>query len=319
MTDLQQQTLFGQHIARALLEHTRDRVALLQEDGTLLEWNPAFGVMKDSRPQAVRLQDFVAASSQAAFTRLLQTAQEKDAPRKASLELLVGKQHRAHDCLLIPIPEDGNFLFMAEPASHAASDEVARLTRDLRATKRALRVKQTGLESVLAQAQEIAHIDQLTFLANQRKIVGDLQRKVTQSVNSRKPLTIFMLDIDHFKRINDTYGHLAGDEVLRMLANRLRDSMRQSDVIGRYGGEEFLILLPGTLLESAIPLAERLLKMVRTIAIEVGEQAVRVNVSIGIAQYMRGENWRDFLERADKALYQSKKNGRDRWTASEPE
>jgi diguanylate cyclase (GGDEF)-like protein len=301
--------LFSRYGVAPLLLHTKTLVSLIEADGALLEWNAAFGRLKESLPQAVRIHDLLATA---------QDTKKKNGHVQANLEIASGEKSLVYECLLIPIP-DGNFLFVAELTSKAQGEEVARLSRDLRAAKHALRVKQTGLESVLVQAQEIAHVDQLTFLSNQRKIVGDLQRKVIVSTNSRKPLTIFMLDIDHFKMINDTYGHIAGDHVLRTLSNRLRDSLRQSDVIGRYGGEEFLILLPGTPLEHAIPTAERLLNVTRNLSIEVADQIVRATVSIGIAQYQRGETWKECLERADKALYESKHAGRDRWSVLPPQ
>jgi diguanylate cyclase len=325
LTDLA--SLFAAYGSGPLLSHTRTLVVLVKPDGTLLEWNPAFGKLKGFAPAATMLRDLLSSPSRPLFGKLLQG---QNAGR-GTLELLTGKEHELFECILIPVP-DGNFLLLAErlpeagqversrpakgSASKAQADQVAKLTRDLKETRRALHIKQTGLESVLAQADEIAHTDQLTFLSNQRKIVGDLQDRVARSNHSRKPFTIFMLDIDRFKPINDTYGHIVGDQVLRRLAGELRGGIRQSDTIGRYGGEEFLILLPGTGLESAIPMAERLLQLARAMAIDVDGQVVRLTVSIGIAQYNKGENWKDFLKRADKAMYQSKNSGRDRWSVS---
>ena len=309
-----------------LLSYTKTMIVLVQPDGTLLERNPAFGQFKESVPAATTLQDLLSASSRPLYDELLQAALSAKDARRGMLELLTGDEYGVCDCLLIPLP-DGNFLFLAEPrprpteepVSKPRSDRLAKLTRDLKETRRALRVKQTGLEAVLAQVDEIAHTDQLTFLSNQRKIVGDLQRMVTQTNRSRKPLSIFMLDIDRFKAINDTYGHIVGDQVLRRLAGELRDGIRRSDRIGRYGGEEFLILLPATPLEAAIPMAERLLDQARKLVIETDGQTVRLTVSIGIALYYRGETWKELLARADKAMYQSKHEGRDRWSVSKPE
>ncbi len=310
-----------------LLSYTKTLIVLVQPDGTLLERNPAFGQFKKSMPAATTLQDLLSASSRPLYDDLMQAALSAKDARRGTLELLTGEEYQTCDCLLIPLP-DGNFLFLAEPRQGSteksvskprSSDRVAKLTHDLKETRRALRVKQTGLEAVLAQVDEIAHTDQLTFLSNQRKIVGDLQHMVTQTNRSRKPLAIFMLDIDHFKPINDIYGHMVGDQVLRRLAGELRDGIRRSDRIGRYGGEEFLILLPATPLQAAISMAERLLNLVRKLAFEADGQTVRLTVSIGIAQYYRGETWKDFLARADKAMYQSKNEGRDRWTVSKLE
>jgi len=132
------------------------------------------------------------------------------------------------------------------------------------------------------------------------------------------PLTISMLDIDHFKKINDTYGHTVGDEVLRSLASELRNHIRYPDTIGRYGGEEFLIVLPHSTLKAATEQAERLCKHVRSSLIKSGDQEIAVTVSIGIAQYqIHNEDWETLLNRADAALYKAKHNGRDQWIAAE--
>jgi len=304
------------------LSYTRTLIALIAPDGALLDWNPAFGEFKAASPSIPALQGLLSPASRPLFDRLLQSAAQATAPGRTTLELQAGDEHRECDCLLVSLP-DGNFLFLAEtpPAatSRPHSEQVARLTRDLQETRHALHVKQTGLEAVLAQVDEIAHTDQLTFLSNQRKVVGDLQRMVTRAHRSRKPLTIFMLDIDRFKPINDTFGHMVGDQVLRKLAGELRTGIRHSDRIGRYGREEFLILLPSTPLEAAIPMAERLLTLARDLVILDQDRKVQVTVSIGLAEYRKSETWKDFLARADKAMYPAKKTGRDRWAVSQPE
>jgi diguanylate cyclase (GGDEF)-like protein len=314
--------LLTAHGIRPLLSYTRTMIALVRPDGVLLERNPAFAEFEQRAPAPVALQDLLLAASRPLFDQALRTAFSANEARRDTLELVAGNEHRVCDCLIVPLP-DGNFLFLAEtperPGTKPHSDQVAKLTRDLQETRRALHVKQTGLEAVLAQVDEIAHTDQLTFLSNQRKIVGDLQRMVTSTQRSRRPLAIFMLDIDRFKPINDTYGHIVGDQVLRKLAGELRDGIRRSDRIGRCGGEEFLILLPATPLDAAIQMAERLLNQARNLVVEADGRAVRLTVSIGIAQYARSETWKEFLARADKAMYQSKNGGRDRWSVANSE
>jgi diguanylate cyclase (GGDEF)-like protein len=126
-----------------------------------------------------------------------------------------------------------------------------------------------------------------------------------------------MIDIDHFKQINDSYGHSVGDQVLFQLANILQDNVRSPDTVGRYGGEEFLVVLPNTGLKQAGEQAARLCKRIRETDINVGEM-IRMSVSIGVAEYKHGqENWQKFLSRADMALYEAKNGGRDRWMPSE--
>jgi len=132
------------------------------------------------------------------------------------------------------------------------------------------------------------------------------------------PLTISLLDIDHFKKVNDTHGHAAGDEVLRNLAGKLRNLIRHPDTIGRFGGEEFLIVLPHSTVKAAFEQAQRLCEQIRSAPITIGEKSITVTVSMGIAQYkLHKENWQSLLNRADAALYEAKNHGRDQWIVSE--
>jgi diguanylate cyclase (GGDEF)-like protein len=205
---------------------------------------------------------------------------------------------------------------VAEP-THAISD-LETISTELQRTKQKLERKETELQAVLAQAHEVSHTDALTFLPNRRQVMVDLQNAVTFSDCYGTPPTISMLDIDHFKKINDTYGHTAGDEVLRGLAGELRQHIRHPDRIGRYGGEEFLIVLPHSTLTSAAEQAQRLCEQVRSLSIPVDDQSLSVTISIGVAQYkIEKEDWQIFLSRADRALYQAKNNGRDQWFADE--
>lgn len=202
--------------------------------------------------------------------------------------------------------------------------EVQRLTieleqakKELEATKRIVRIKEIELNAVLAQAEEVSHIDALTCLSNRRQVIKQLQNEVIRAERYQSRLSVSMVDIDHFKRINDSYGHTVGDQVLFQLANILQDNIRNPDTVGRYGGEEFLVVLPNTGLKEAAEQAARLCKCIRETDINIGE-AIRLTVSVGVAEYKHGqENWQKFLSRADMALYESKNNGRDRWSVSE--
>lgn len=305
--------LFAEYGIQPFLTHTQTIIVLVDSGGQLLEWNPAFERMKESSPKAASIQDFVAASSQPLFSEMMQAKE----PRQASLELNTGPKGLSFECLLAPVP-GGSSLFFAEPASKSRDEKLVHLMNDLQKTKHDLKIKKIDLESVLVQANEIAHTDSLTFLPNRRQIIADLQRKVAFCDRHRKPLTIFMLDIDNFKQVNDSLGHAVGDRVLRALAGHLLKSIRGVDEAGRYGGEEFIILLPGTTEKSASKIAERLLTSIRELIIAVDQQVVKITVSIGIAEYRIGEeSWDQLLERADRAMYKSKENGRDRWTISE--
>lgn len=203
-------------------------------------------------------------------------------------------------------------------------DEIRRLNfeleaakKELEATKRIIRIKEIELDAVIAQAEEVSHVDVLTCLPNRRQVIKQLQNEVIRAERYKTTLSISMIDIDHFKKINDSYGHTVGDQVLFQLANILQESVRDPDTVGRYGGEEFLVVLPNTRLKDAAGQAARLCKRVRETDINIGEQ-IRMTISIGVAEYRHGqENWQKFLSRADLALYESKNNGRDRWSVSE--
>jgi len=197
--------------------------------------------------------------------------------------------------------------------------EISRqLELELSKAKRSLEIKDIELKAVLAQAHEIKNTDVLTFLPNRRKIVVDLQEEVIRSSRYETPLSISIVDIDHFKKVNDTYGHVVGDDVLRTIAARLREQIRHPDTIGRYGGEEFLIVLPNSDVKAACEQASRLCQKIRSLEVASNDHVLKLTISVGIAQYQHGrENWEQFLHRADLALYQAKNSGRDRWAVAE--
>jgi diguanylate cyclase (GGDEF)-like protein len=120
-----------------------------------------------------------------------------------------------------------------------------------------------------------------------------------------------MIDADHFKRINDTYGHQTGDEVLREISTRCRQTLRSNDVFGRYGGEEFLVVFPETTIDEAGAVAERLRVAVGGQPIQIGDKALEVTVSIGLASHAPGHDLDKLVERADAALYAAKQSGRN--------
>ena len=195
-------------------------------------------------------------------------------------------------------------------------EELNKTKRELEDAKRIIKVKDIELKAILAQADEVSHTDALTYLPNRRQVINNLQKEVHRAERYKTPLSISMLDIDHFKKINDSYGHTVGDQVLYQLATLLSEGVRESDMVGRYGGEEFLILLPNTKLSKAAELAARLCKLIKETVIDVGEKT-NLTVSIGVAEYRHcEETWQKFLSRADMALYDAKNAGRDRWAIS---
>lgn len=170
----------------------------------------------------------------------------------------------------------------------------------------ALEAARVRAEEAAVQAMIMAETDQLTGIANRRRTSFALEQAVSVSRESGKPVSIAMFDIDHFKRINDTYGHQAGDEVLKRVAADAGGELRSADTIGRFGGEEFVIVLPDATASVAMMVAER----VRA-AIEAGGDNPCVTISIGVAELAIGETCDTLLRRADQALYVAKREGRN--------
>ncbi|HJS13832.1 MULTISPECIES: sensor domain-containing diguanylate cyclase [Rheinheimera] len=173
-------------------------------------------------------------------------------------------------------------------------------------------VSRLELESMNGQLRTLSKTDFLTSLNNRGSWEEALINEYKRIKRSGHHSTLLMCDIDHFKRVNDTFGHAAGDAVIQQVAAAVKKNLRSTDVAGRYGGEEFAVLLLDTTVEQAMFFAERLRKNVEAMAVEYNQQILRVTVSIGVAEYREdmGE-YRDWLEAADKALYQSKAAGRN--------
>ncbi len=163
-------------------------------------------------------------------------------------------------------------------------------------------------------AQRLSVTDPLTGAANFRQLSSTLAREVERAHRFGRPLSVLMLDLDHFKQVNDGHGHAFGDAVLREFARRLQSCLREVDLVARYGGEEFAVVLPETGPEGATAVATRIVSAIRSEAFTSGDQTRRVTVSAGIASYPNnGRTASDVMRAADEALYAAKRAGRDRW------
>lgn len=161
-----------------------------------------------------------------------------------------------------------------------------------------------------AKYQALSSQDALTGLMNRPGLMNEYHRRIDGD-DSCWPLTVMVIDIDHFKPINDTYGHSVGDLILQRVAHQILTHTRETDIAGRWGGEEFVVVLPSTTSQSALPLAERLRQAVMAETHpEAGGQWV--TISIGVCQAKRNERFEDAFKHADRALYQAKNNGRNR-------
>jgi diguanylate cyclase (GGDEF)-like protein/PAS domain S-box-containing protein len=176
--------------------------------------------------------------------------------------------------------------------------------------------EQKALEDRL---RELAMHDELTGLYNRRHFVELAEAEVARARRTGMPLSLAMLDIDHFKAVNDAFGHPVGDSALKVLARCMRETLRTSDVPARLGGEEFVVLLMDTGLEGAAAVTERLRERVGRAEVPAGrERVARFTVSGGVAELAPGERLDGLLARADEALYRAKEDGRDRTVTSLP-
>jgi diguanylate cyclase len=181
------------------------------------------------------------------------------------------------------------------------------LQKRLQAAETALADQAEELNSYLSQART----DQLTGLPNRRAFDEELARRYAEFARKGTPLSLVLVDIDHFKAFNDDHGHLAGDDVLRSVANRLRDCHRDIDMVARFGGEEFAVILPDTASADALSPAERARLAIATDVFACGAKQVSVTISCGVAQLQPAESVDSVLRRADEALYASKNAGRN--------
>lgn len=296
-------------------------VALVESDGTLVSWNATFESCSSISASAVNLNEFFSPNDKS----LLHGKLSNGLINRWAVEFPLGGLGTSKYCECLFIPTDnGRVLFIAErmESDFALQEMIERLNRRVKLfqiesefSKKIARNKQIEMDAVMVQASEVAHIDPLTFLVNRRTIIRELQNEVLRAERYHSMLTISVVDVDNFKAVNDTHGHPFGDEVLRQVAHQLREGVRHPDVVGRYGGEEFLIILPNSDSNAAAEQASRLCKQIRELVVRLKEHETTITLSVGVAQFRVGvDTWDTLLNRADNAMYEAKNEGRDRWT-----
>ena len=214
---------------------------------------------------------------------------------------------KRHPDVYVPAVELGHFMMLA-----LTLPTISLLAGRLSQIRRHLAQQKGELVEALGKIQILATRDSLTGLVNRHHMQALLDQETQRCLRSGNPFCLCLLDIDHFKRINDGHGHAAGDDVLREFAKLCLNSIRVTDVIARWGGEEFVVMLPDTRMQHAFAGIERLCERVRMLKVSAAGTELGVTVSVGLTEHQPDEALAQTLERADQLLYKAKHLGRNR-------
>jgi len=209
-----------------------------------------------------------------------------------------------------------------EPAVRAIVETLVQATKEMERNNQALEARLsaskqeiTELRQNLETVRNESLTDPLTTLANRKYFDDALNKAMAQARSKGEPLSLLMTDIDHFKAFNDNFGHLTGDQVLRLVASSTKQNVKGQDIAARYGGEEFAIVLPNTVLRSAITVADHIRRAVMTkelVRRSTGQHLGGVTISVGVATLQPSDTTQSLIQRADTCLYAAKRNGRNR-------
>jgi diguanylate cyclase (GGDEF)-like protein len=227
-----------------------------------------------------------------------------------SFTVTIRPTQRTYLCTLYA--DDTGYVLLGDLIAESKDEAVQRMslmTNELASLTLELRKRNADLEQANETIRELTRVDPLTELANRRYFAEVLDTALTFAHRHEQPLSLISIDLDRFKFINDTYGHDVGDEVLKNFANILRESCRNEDFPVRLGGEEFLILLPNTVVDEAFTLADRLREKLTSTDMGQGHS---ITASFGVTQLLENDNYFNFMKRADMALYEAKSGGRNK-------
>lgn len=312
-------------------------VLVLDEHDVVLEANKVLRNLLDIRAgDRFTIEEFLAPLQTEGSMEPFVHAYRSDPPVPAQIEITLGEdnvfRHVVVHCE--PIAERsrlvGRVLTFQDVSELRLLVEASRFQNAaLQERNRALIAMQDELYQVNQKLEYMAITDGLTGCFNRRYLMQQLEHEVMTNVRYNIPFAIFLFDIDLFKSINDTYGHLVGDEVIKSTAEAVKQSLRRTDILARYGGEEFTVYLPHTNREKAFMLAERVKEIVSSNRVATGydDETVAVTISMGVLTVESGEGarvdnpkiyLRDLFAKADIALYEAKNGGRNRIVAVEP-
>lgn len=294
-------------------------LAVFDADGALIEANRGFLALAESlpapplallvNPGSAELRRMPVMDASGLVYQGLMTIGNVD----CDSDTWLGTVHRMGDELLVACERD-------VLADENLREELFRLAEEYAGKERELAKAHRELARRAAEVERLTFTDALTGLPNRRAFDQELEQEIERSARYGEPLSLLVVDLDHFKRVNDRFGHTVGDEVLKAVAATLRNVARNIDSIARWGGEEFTLLAPATGTESARLLAKRVRSSIRTTPMPEGVKPI--TASVGVAGWIGPEEHADGLfKRADEALYQAKSHGRNqvRVAGHEPE
>ncbi len=201
---------------------------------------------------------------------------------------------------------------MARAQNSTLSERYHKQLRQLEKVARISDRYQNMMRDLNVALREASTHDPLTGIANRRLLMERLREESERAQRRQQPYALAMLDVDRFKQVNDTWGHDIGDRVLVEIGRAMQAALRQYDLCGRWGGEEFLLILPETRLADAAAIIERVRSDIRCLTVRVGTEALSVTASFGVAEHQPGESYSQTVSRADAALLDAKRSGRDK-------
>ena len=295
-----------------LLERCPDFLVVIDADFKVVQ---ASAGLRAAVPVLAPGEDFLGSLDEPSQARLRQTlALDREATGALSIELV----HRGKERL---ISASWRFFGLERPFLGGVGRESATgpdLVDQVDALRRRYQESVSQLASLTGRLRELAMVDSLTGVLNRRAFLDHADGEWVRHRRHKHALSCAMIDVDGFKRINDTFGHAAGDALLQHIGALLRATLRASDLPARLGGDEFVALMPETNIEGALVLGDRLLSRLAARPLTALDQSISATLSIGVASADGAQSLEELLARADAALYRSKKEGRNRVTRSEP-
>lgn len=303
---------------QAEIQQLREQIQQLQQENRLLHekltaaldgtdlciWQ---GMIQTGELTVFNLQNFDAGEMAPHFDLWLAKLhpQDKEAALTSYFEHLTGKTP-FYQAEYRTFRQDGNITWMWDRGRVVERDPQGRPVRIMGAHLDITRRKEYE-----HRLSHLAHNDPLTGLANRRLLMERLRQETERAQRYQQPFVLAMLDVDHFKRFNDKHGHDVGDRILVAVARHMESALREYDICGRWGGEEFLLILPQTRMADAHAIISRLHDGIRQVSIQANHKSLSVTVSIGLAEHQAGESHAETLLRADSALLAAKRSGRN--------